>query len=690
MQHDKARGAQAPRVFRRWRAQLAYLGVPVLSVGLVTTSGRSPFWPNCGFTLRPMTVNIHKGFTSFNRKFILPELRDAVRKVGADVVFMQEVLGTHEDHGKKIEDWPEAPHYEFLADSIWPQFAYGKNMVYPKGHHGNAIMSKFPIVEVPQPRRVDAGPEKRGLLHCQLQVPGHEQQVHVICVHLGLAEATASSSWSCCARSATPRCPRDAPLIVAGDFNDWRRRANDMLLKEAGLREVFVTAYGERPRPSRDLPAAVAGPHLRAQLLGAPAGGAAAPALVAPVGPRAAGPPRSICEAHDGQRWIPGNQFTLLENGEEFFPRVFACIANARREVIVETFILFEDKVGLQLHEALIAAAKRGAQVDITDRRLGLARPLRTRSSRELREAGVRVHVFNPGRALRLAPAPAAPHAPQDRGDRRRSGLRRRHQLFGRPPGRLRPRGQAGLVGGDPRPAGRRDPPLLPRRPGRGPAPPARQRQWWRGRRRWRGARALPAAGTADAMFVVRDNRQHMDDIERHYRMGIRSAKKRIVIANAYFFPGYRFIRDLRRAARRGVDVRLILQGEPDMPMGAHGLQHAVPPPAAAGVRIYEYCDRPLHGKVALMDDEWSTVGSSNLDPLSLALNLEANVIIRDRAFNQSCRAPRQADVRKLQPDREAASASSRAGLVRSFLAYHFARRYPRWASWLPRHVPRC
>ena len=94
--------------------------------------------------LTVMTVNIHKGFTTFNRRFILPELRDAVRKVGADVVFMQEVLGMHDEHGKKIEDWPEAAGpYEFLADSIWPQYAYGRNMVYPKGHHGNAIMSKF-------------------------------------------------------------------------------------------------------------------------------------------------------------------------------------------------------------------------------------------------------------------------------------------------------------------------------------------------------------------------------------------------------------------------------------------------------------------------------------------------------------------------------------------------------------------
>src|SRR5690348_5478329 len=118
--------------------------------------------------LTVMTVNIHKGFTTFNRRFILPELRDAVRKVGADIVFMQEVLGTHDEHGKKIaEDWPDgAGQYEFLADSIWPQYAYGRNMVYPKGHHGNAVMSKFPIVQHQNHDVSIAGPEKRGLLHC--------------------------------------------------------------------------------------------------------------------------------------------------------------------------------------------------------------------------------------------------------------------------------------------------------------------------------------------------------------------------------------------------------------------------------------------------------------------------------------------------------------------------------------------
>jgi cardiolipin synthase A/B len=110
-----------------------------------------------------------------------------------------------------------------------------------------------------------------------------------------------------------------------------------------------------------------------------------------------------------------------------------------------------------------------------------------------------------------------------------------------------------------------------------------------------------------------------------------------------------------------------------------------------ANVRIYEYNRRPLHGKVALMDDQWATVGSSNLDPLSLALNLEANVVIRDRAFNQhlydrlDCLMQHSCH----QIDREALGDLRGWGLVRSFLAYHFARRYPAWASWLPRHVPR-
>jgi endonuclease/exonuclease/phosphatase family metal-dependent hydrolase len=194
--------------------------------------------------LTVMTVNIHKGFTTFNRKFILPELREAVRQVGADVVFLQEVMGTNGDHNGKVNGCDE-PHYEFMADEIWPQYAYGRNVVYPKGHHGNAVMSKFPIVYYQNHDVSVAGPEKRGLLHCVLRVPGRLIDVHVICVHLGLAESHRQQQLDLLCQMVRGEVPDDAPLVVAGDFNDWRRRAHTTLWRDASLREVFVTAYGE-------------------------------------------------------------------------------------------------------------------------------------------------------------------------------------------------------------------------------------------------------------------------------------------------------------------------------------------------------------------------------------------------------------------------------------------------------------
>ncbi len=202
--------------------------------------------------LTVMTVNIHKGFTFFNRRFILPELRDAVRKVGADVVFLQEVQGTHEDHARKFSGWPEAPHYEFLADDIWPQYAYGRNVVHPKGHHGNAVMSKYPIVHDQNHDCSIAGPEKRGLLHCVLHLPAQAIDVHVICVHLGLIERHRQQQLELLCEMVSGEVPDHAPLIVAGDFNDWRRRADRVLGPQANLSEVFVTAYG---LPAKTFPA---------------------------------------------------------------------------------------------------------------------------------------------------------------------------------------------------------------------------------------------------------------------------------------------------------------------------------------------------------------------------------------------------------------------------------------------------
>ncbi|MFL6610668.1 MAG: endonuclease/exonuclease/phosphatase family protein, partial [Pseudomonas sp.] len=137
-----------------------------------------------------LTVNTHKGFTALNRRFILPELREAVRSVSADVVFLQEVHGTHEHHPQRYSNWPSIPQYEFLADTLWPQFAYGRNAVYPAGDHGNALLSKFQIIRHDNLDVSISGHESRGMLHSVLRLPNADggQDVHAICVHLGLRE----------------------------------------------------------------------------------------------------------------------------------------------------------------------------------------------------------------------------------------------------------------------------------------------------------------------------------------------------------------------------------------------------------------------------------------------------------------------------------------------------------------------
>ena len=197
------------------------------------------------FTL--LTLNTHQGFSALNRRFILAELREAVHQVSADVVCLQEVLGAHEPLSRRHGSWPSTPHYEFIADTLWPQFAYGRNAVFPQGHHGNAVLSKFPIARYLNHDVSIAGTEPRGMLWCVLEVPRQQRQIHVVCVHLGLRESHRQRQLQALSRLIEEQIPAAAPLLVAGDFNDWRQRA-DRMLAPCGLREVFVAANGQAAR----------------------------------------------------------------------------------------------------------------------------------------------------------------------------------------------------------------------------------------------------------------------------------------------------------------------------------------------------------------------------------------------------------------------------------------------------------
>ena len=202
------------------------------------------------FSLKVLTINIHKGFTAFNRRFILPELRDAVRTVSADIVCLQEVMGAHEVHPLHVENWPDISHYEVLADTMWSDYAYGRNAVYPEGHHGNAVLSRYPI-EHYENHDVSVGEsEKRGLLYCRIALPDRDLPLHVASVHLGLREAHRQAQLEMMSAWVNG-LPEGEPVVVAGDFNDWRQRANHPLKTQAGLDEIFTRAQG---RPARTFP----------------------------------------------------------------------------------------------------------------------------------------------------------------------------------------------------------------------------------------------------------------------------------------------------------------------------------------------------------------------------------------------------------------------------------------------------
>jgi endonuclease/exonuclease/phosphatase family metal-dependent hydrolase len=193
--------------------------------------------------LRVISYNIHKGSSPANLGSALPEMRAAISSLGADLVLLQEVMGSGRARGES-----EDPQFEFLAESIWPHFAYGKNAVYTGGHHGNAILSKHPIVYWENEDVSKSRMERRGLLHAAIKAPGFSLPLHAICLHLSLFESTRQAQLEDLARRVRKVVPEGAPLVIGGDFNDWREKASAFLEKELGCREAHFGLKGEHAR----------------------------------------------------------------------------------------------------------------------------------------------------------------------------------------------------------------------------------------------------------------------------------------------------------------------------------------------------------------------------------------------------------------------------------------------------------
>ncbi len=200
-----------------------------------------------------LTYNIHKGFNFSNRKFILHQIRDLLMETGVDVAMLQEIYGEHSGWAGKLDDWPVVSQYEFLADKIWPHYAYGKNAIYNSGHHGNAILSKYPFTEWENLNVSYFKRASRSLLHGIIEIPGTGHTIHIICLHLDQFKVIRNHQLKRLKRRINEDIPADAPLIVAGDFNDWSDHASQYLFAGAQLNEVHLAMHGVHAKtyPSR-------------------------------------------------------------------------------------------------------------------------------------------------------------------------------------------------------------------------------------------------------------------------------------------------------------------------------------------------------------------------------------------------------------------------------------------------------
>lgn len=380
--------------------------------------------------------------------------------------------------------------------------------------------------------------------------------------------------------------------------------------------------------------------------------------------------------------WVAGNAISLLENGDEFFQRMFEVIETAEREILIETFILCDDPIGRKLKQALLDAVARGVWISVLVDGFGsyyLPRPYMD----ELSRAGVHFHVFDPEpRWLRL----------------RVNIFRRLHRKI------VVVDGLTAFIGGinlthEHVAAYGREAKQDYAVELKGPVVPQIQRF---AREAIQGYSQSDlqlvdlnqvnhpdvVAGDVSVLFLTRDNHRNPTSIETEYLERIRTAKYRITIANCYFFPGYRILKALRDAARRGVEVCLLTQGIPDSMLAKRANKTLYDFLVESDIRVYEYWERPLHGKIAAIDYDWSTVGSSNMDPLSFCLNLEANVFVRDREFNALVHSRIQYLIEHSQVRAIDQSWIRRRTLLKgfqSFLIYHMLRHIPGLTGWLPR-----
>lgn len=204
-----------------------------------------------GRRIRILSYNIHKGFCTFNR-FTLHRIKEAIRETRADLCFLQEVVGENHVFASKINNWPSEAQFEFLADTIWPHYKYGQNATFPDRHHGNALLSKYPILMSENISLSTNRYEQRGLLHCRIHLPAEngfpEAELDLLNTHLNLLHSSRVVQTRRIIDWAKTTLQEDSPLVLAGDFNDWQGALSPLFHEGLRLQESFLLHVGEHAK----------------------------------------------------------------------------------------------------------------------------------------------------------------------------------------------------------------------------------------------------------------------------------------------------------------------------------------------------------------------------------------------------------------------------------------------------------
>lgn len=195
--------------------------------------------------LKVLSYNIHKGFNWNNSELTISAIKQTIQATHAELVFLQEVVGENVEQAKKNKNWIN-DQFEFLADQRWSDYAYAKNAIYEHRHHGNALLSKYPILKHEQINISTNKYEQRGVLFCEIQLP--TGILHTYCVHLNLLHRSRLKQYKMISQIINERTPIGTPVIIAGDFNDWNRKASNTLEEEEGFFEAYKSLHGHYPK----------------------------------------------------------------------------------------------------------------------------------------------------------------------------------------------------------------------------------------------------------------------------------------------------------------------------------------------------------------------------------------------------------------------------------------------------------